>query len=59
MGIERKEWRMPKKSRFFGLVERSILKPIIVKELKLAKSTAYKWNSDRHTRPLFQKLGRP
>lgn len=59
MGRVRHEWATPKKSRFFGLVERGIPKQKAAKELSLAKSTACKWTSDRKTRPLSLKLGRP
>ena len=59
MGRVRHEWATPKKSRFFGLVERGMSKPQAAKELGLAKSTALRWNSDRRTRPLSQHIGRP
>ena len=59
MGRVRHEWATPKKSRFFGLVERGMSKPQAAKELGLAKSTALRWNSDRRTRPLSQYIGRP
>jgi len=59
MGRIRYEWNTPKKSRFFALVEHGMSKPQAAKELGLAKATALRWNSDRRTRPVSQKLGRP
>ncbi|KAH8585644.1 hypothetical protein B0O99DRAFT_603146 [Bisporella sp. PMI_857] len=63
MGRVRREWRTPKKARFFGLLERGLSIPAAAKELSLDRVTAWRWTKkqvpepERRTRPLSQNLG--
>jgi transposase len=65
MGRVRHELTTPKKARFFGLLERGMSISTTAKELKLDRSTAWRWTKkqmlelERRTRPLAQNLGRP
>lgn len=66
MGRVRHEWKTPKKSRFFGLLEHGLSVPAAARELKLDRVTAWRWTKkrvpepDRRTRPQSEKkLGGP
>ena len=61
MGRVRHEWKTPKKARFFGLLERGMSIPAAAKELKLDRTTAWRWTKkqvpepNRRTRPQSEK----
>lgn len=62
MGRVRHEWNTPKKSRYWGLVEKGYSQRHAAQELEIKWGTALKWKegSDRRTRLTSAKqLGRP